>query len=251
MSVPEKPALEGLEDLLSARWERDGTYRFDRSKSRQHVYSIDTPPPTVSGSLHVGHVFSFTHTDFIARFQRMRGKEVFYPMGWDDNGLPTERRVQNYFGVRCDPSLPYDPGFSPPEKPDKHPISISRPNFIELCAKLTIEDEKAFEKLWRYLGLSVDWSMTYATIGRDAQLVSQKMFLRLLAQKLAYQVEAPTLWDVDFRTAVAQAELEDREQPGAYHKIHFYRDQGSGIGIREQGSGIEGSRSQSRRRVRN
>jgi valyl-tRNA synthetase len=242
MSVPEKPALEGLEDLLSARWERDGTYRFDRSKSRQQIYSIDTPPPTVSGSLHVGHVFSFTHTDFIARFQRMRGKEVFYPMGWDDNGLPTERRVQNYFGVRCDPSLPYDPGFAPPEKPDKQPISISRPNFIELCTRLTIEDEKAFEKLWRYLGLSVDWSMTYATIGRDAQLVSQTMFLRMLARKLAYQVEAPTLWDVDFRTAVAQAELEDREQPGAYHKIHFYRDRGAGIGDRGEPIAIETTR---------
>ena len=242
MPVPEKPALEGLEDLLSARWERDGTYRFDRSKSRQHIYSIDTPPPTVSGSLHVGHVFSFTHTDFIARFQRMRGKEVFYPMGWDDNGLPTERRVQNYFGVRCDPSLPYDPDFTPPAKPDKQPISVSRPNFIELCTKLTIEDEKAFEKLWRHLGLSVDWSMTYATIGADAQLVSQKMFLRLLAQKLAYQVEAPTLWDVDFRTAVAQAELEDREQPGAYHKVHFYRDQGSGIGDQGEPIAIETTR---------
>ena len=230
MPVPEKPAFEGLEDALAARWERDGTYRFDRSKSRPQIYSIDTPPPTVSGSLHVGHVFSFTHTDFIARFQRMRGKEVFYPMGWDDNGLPTERRVQNYFGVRCDPSLPYDPGFTPPEKPDKQPISVSRPNFIELCLKLTVADEKVFEQLWRYLGLSVDWSMTYTTIGRNAQRVSQIMFLRHLAKQLAYQVEAPTLWDVDFRTAVAQAELEDREQPGAYHKIHFRRDQGSGTG---------------------
>jgi valyl-tRNA synthetase len=228
MPVPEKPALEGLEDALSARWEREGTYRFDRSKTRDQIYSIDTPPPTVSGSLHVGHVFSFTHTDLIARFQRMRGREVFYPMGWDDNGLPTERRVQNFFGVRCDPTLPYDPGFTPPDKPDKQPISVSRPNFIELCTKLTVEDEKAFERLWRFLGLSVDWSMTYATIGKEAQRVSQAMFLRLLKKKLAYQVEAPTLWDVDFRTAVAQAELEDREQPGAYHKIHFYREPGDG-----------------------
>ena len=231
MPVPEKPALEGLEDALAARWERDGTYRFDRSKSRPQIYSIDTPPPTVSGSLHVGHVFSFTHTDFIARFQRMRGKEVFYPMGWDDNGLPTERRVQNYFGVRCDPSLPYDPGFTPPEKPDKQPISVSRPNFIELCARLTTEDEKAFEALWRYLGLSVDWSMTYATIGKQSQRVSQLAFLRLLNRGLAYQLEAPTLWDVDFRTAVAQAELEDREMPGAYHRLRFHRLDGGAIEI--------------------
>src|SRR6186997_1585755 len=221
MAVPEKPALEGLEDALAARWEESGVYRFDRSKSRPQIYSIDTPPPTVSGSLHVGHVFSFTHTDFIARFQRMRGKEVFYPMGWDDNGLPTERRVQNYYGVRCDPSLPYDPAFTPPDKPGKQPISVSRPNFIELCARLTTEDEKVFESLWKHLGLSVDWSRTYATISRTAQRVSQVAFLHLARRGLAYQLEAPTLWDIDFKTAVAQAELEDRERPGAYHRIRF------------------------------
>jgi len=166
--LPDKPALEGLEAKWMERWERDGIYRFDRAKTRADIYAIDTPPPTVSGSLHVGHVFSFTHTDMIARFQRMRGKEVFYPMGWDDNGLPTERRVQNYFGVRCDPSLPYDPSFQPPDKAPKQPISVSRPNFIELCNRLTAEDEKAFEHLWRYLGLSVDWTRTYATIDRSA-----------------------------------------------------------------------------------
>jgi len=223
ITLPEKPALEGLEAKWSARWEASGTYRFDPNHSREEIYSIDTPPPTVSGSLHVGHVFSYTHTDLIARFQRMRGKVVFYPMGWDDNGLPTERRVQNYYGVRCDPSLPYEPGFQPPEKPGKQPISVSRPNFIELCNRLTAEDEKAFEHLWRHLGLSVDWSRTYATIDRRSQKTSQVAFLRLLNRGIAYQLEAPTLWDIDFRTAVAQAELEDREQPGAYHRIRFAR----------------------------
>jgi len=227
-AIPEKPVLEGLEEKWKRRWEDQATYRFDRSAARADVYSIDTPPPTVSGSLHVGHVFSYTHTDIVARFQRMRGRAVFYPMGWDDNGLPTERRVQNYYGVRCDPSLPYDAAFVPPPKPPKPALSVSRPNFIELCARLTAEDEQAFEHLWRHLGLSVDWSLTYATIGRHAQRVSQLAFLRLLAAGRAYQVEAPTLWDVDFRTAVAQAELEDREMAGAYHRIRFPLRDGSG-----------------------
>jgi len=229
--VPEKPALEGLETKWQAQWDADGTFKFDRSKSREQIYAIDTPPPTVSGSLHIGHVFSYTHTDVIARFQRMRGKEVFYPMGWDDNGLPTERRVQNYYGVRCDPSLPYDSNFQPPPEPPKQPISISRPNFVELCLRLTKEDEKAFERLWRYLGLSVDWSMTYATIDTRSQRASQIGFLHLLKKGLAYQLEAPTLWDVDFRTAVAQAELEDREREGAYHRLRFDRPDEGGVEI--------------------
>jgi valyl-tRNA synthetase len=221
LRLPEKPALEGLEARWARQWEETGVYRFDATRPRAEVFSIDTPPPTVSGSLHVGHVFSFTHTDVIARFQRMRGKSVLYPMGWDDNGLPTERRVQNFYGVRCDPSLPYDPRFTPPDKPGKQAVSVSRPNFIELCSRLTREDERAFEQVWKYLGLSVDWSMTYATIDARAQRASQLAFVRLLARDLAYQVEAPTLWDVDFRTAVAQAELEDRDMPGAYHRIRF------------------------------
>src|SRR5688572_8303290 len=178
ITLPDKPALEGLEAKWNARWTADGTYKFDRSRTRSEVYSIDTPPPTVSGSLHVGHVFSYTHTDIIARFRRMRGGAVFYPMGWDDNGLPTERRVQNYYSVRCDPSLPYDAALSktlvsgkqgqtgpssdvskgsgPPHgKQGQTPLSVSRPNFVELCETLTAEDEQAFERLWRHLGLSV------------------------------------------------------------------------------------------------
>ncbi|MCK9924297.1 valine--tRNA ligase [Frankia sp. AgPm24] len=221
--VPAKPALDGIEARWSAVWQDEGTYAFDRTAERARVYSIDTPPPTVSGSLHVGHVFSYTHTDVIARFQRMRGREVFYPMGFDDNGLPTERRVQNYFGVRCDPSLPYDPEFTPPAKPGKDQLPISRRNFVELCERLTLEDEKGFEELWRRLGLSVDWSRTYATIDTRSRAVAQRAFLRNLAREEAYLAEAPTLWDVTFRTAVAQAELEDRERPGAYHTLAFAR----------------------------
>ncbi len=227
-AVPDKPSslLEGIEARWSARWKDDGTYRFDRTRSRAEVYSIDTPPPTVSGSLHVGHVFSYTHTDTIARYQRMRGKEVFYPTGWDDNGLPTERRVQHFYGVLCDPSLPYDPSFVAPDEPLDPPQHISRRNFVELCHGLTVTDEQAFEELWRALGLSVDWELGYATIDDHSRRVAQRGFLRNLARGEAYQAEAPVLWDVDFGTAVAQAELEDREKPGAYHRIAFHRPNG-------------------------
>jgi valyl-tRNA synthetase len=219
--VPEKPSLEGLEARWSERWAADGTYRFDRTKSRGEIYSVDTPPPTVSGSLHMGSVFGYAQTDSVVRYRRMRGAAVFYPMGWDDNGLATERRVQNYYGVRCDPSLAYDPDFEPPAKPGKDAVPVSRPNFVELCERLTQIDEQAFEDLWRRLGLSVDWSLIYTTIGEGAQRVSQRAFLRNLARGEAYQAEAPTLWDVDDRTAVAQAELEDREQAGATHRVRF------------------------------
>ena len=227
--VPSKVSADGLEAAWGERWEEDGTYAFDRSAERHEVFSIDTPPPTVSGSLHVGHVFSYTHTDTVARYQRMRGKAVFYPMGWDDNGLPTERRVQNYFGVRCDPTLPYDPDFEPTQTGgegksikarDQKPIS--RRNFVELCERLTVEDEVQFEALWRHLGLSVDWKQNYQTIGVRARKVAQAAFLRNLARGEAYQAAAPGLWDVTFQTAVAQAELESREYPGFYHRLAFH-----------------------------
>ncbi len=226
--IPEKPSLEGLEARWSTEWEERGTYRFDRGHERAEIFSIDTPPPTVSGSLHMGSAFGYVQTDAIARYQRMRGRHVFYPMGWDDNGLPTERRVQNYFGVRCEPHLAYDADFVPPEKPGKDVVAISRPNFLELCEHLVAEDEAAFEALWRRLGLSVDWTLTYTTIGHSARRTSQRAFLRNLARGEAYQADAPTLWDVDFRTAVAQAELEDREMPGAYHALRFHKADRSG-----------------------
>ncbi|MGW9626704.1 valine--tRNA ligase [Microbacterium sp. NPDC055521] len=238
-TIPDKPALEGLEAKWGERWSDEGTFLFDRAQAtasgRDSVYSIDTPPPTASGSLHIGHVFSYTHTDIKARFERMRGKNVFYPMGWDDNGLPTERRVQNYYGVRCDPTLPYDPDFTPPfeggdnkssRAADQQPIS--RRNFIELCEKLTVEDEKQFEALFRQLGLSVDWTQTYRTISDDTIRQSQLAFLRGLERGEAYQSLAPTLWDIDFRSAIAQAELEDRDQQAAFHRVAFRKTDGSG-----------------------
>ena len=235
-AIPERPGLEDIEERWDAVWEERGTYRFDRTRERSEVFSIDTPPPTVSGSLHVGHVFSYTHTDTIARYQRMAGREVFYPMGWDDNGLPTERRVQNYFGVRCEPSLPYDPDFAAPDDAGdptaikkRGEIDISRRNFIDLCHVLTAEDERAFETLFRRLGLSVDWTQHYATIDERCQRTSQRAFLRNLARGEAYQIEAPSLWDVTHRTAVAQAELEDRERPGAYHTLAFHRSDGDDV----------------------
>jgi len=239
--IPEKATVDGLESRWNEAWEAQETYRFDASATREQVYSIDTPPPTVSGSLHVGHVFSYTHTDLIARYKRMQGYQVFYPMGWDDNGLPTERRVQNYYGVRCDPTLPYVDGFEPPHVGGEgksmraaDQVPVSRRNFVELCEQLTTEDELQFERLWRKLGLSVDWSRTYQTVSPAAQAVAQQAFLRNLARGEAYQAEAPTLWDVTFRTAVAQAELEDRDRPGAYHRIAFAKSWAS---VTASGSG--------------
>ncbi len=231
-NIPDKPTLDGIEDRWAAQWDADGTYAFDATAVRGDVFSIDTPPPTVSGSLHVGHVFSYTHTDTIARYQRMAGKSVFYPMGWDDNGLPTERRVQAYYGVRCDPSQPYDADFEPPfrgDPPKKHQaIPISRPNFLDLCDELVEIDEELFEHLFRRLGLSVDWSLKYATIDERSRRISQRAFLRNVARGEAYTQEAPTLWDIDFRTAVAQAEVVDKNRPGAYHKISFAKTDGTG-----------------------
>jgi valyl-tRNA synthetase len=237
-AVPDRVSVDGIEATWNTAWDENKTYAFDTNATREQVYSIDTPPPTVSGSLHVGHVFSYTHTDVVARYKRMQGKQVFYPMGWDDNGLPTERRVQNYYGVRCDTSLPYVEGYEPPlqgaegksvKAADQQPIS--RKNFVELCERLTGEDEKQFEALWRHLGLSVDWSRTYQTIGQDAQAVAQTAFLRNLSRGEAYQAEAPGLWDVTFQTAVAQAELEARDYPGHFHKVNFHQADGTPVQI--------------------
>ncbi len=230
MELPKKYKHTESEHKWREKWETAGVYDWDPSKDRAETFSVDTPPPTVSGSLHIGHVFSYTHTDAIARFQRMRGKNVFYPMGWDDNGLPTERRVQNVFGIKCDPTVSYNDSFQPNEKHKLRPHEfepVSRQNFIETCADLTKRDEEAFEQLWKKLALSVDWSLQYATIDDHCRKTSQLSFLDLVRKNRVSNIESPGMWDVDFQTAVAQAEIEDRNCPGAYHDIRFAVDDGS------------------------
>src|SRR5262245_12418856 len=209
-----------------AEWERLGVHRYDPARPRSETFVVDTPPPTVSGSLHVGHVFSYTHTDVLVRYQRMRGRNIFYPMGWDDNGLPTERRVQNYFHVRVDVTRPYEPGLvvgsvDPAVASRDPPRAVSRPNFVELCVELTRTDEEAFKALWRRVGLSVDWTLEYSTISRRCQKVAQYSFLDCFAKGHVYAIDAPTMWDVDFQTAVAQAEVEERPVAGHFYDIAF------------------------------
>lgn len=204
-----------------AQWETWGIYRWNSQRPREETFIVDTPPPTVSGSLHVGHVFSYTQQDILVRYHRMRGKNIFYPMGWDDNGLPTERRVENYFNVRCDPSHPHDLNFIPERNPKKPPEIVSRPNFIKLCNQMTAKDEQAFKELWSRIGLSVDWSLEYATINEHCRRISQLSFIRLFEAGAAYQAIAPTMWDIDFRSAVAQAEAEDREVQGFFYQLLF------------------------------
>ena len=231
IELPKQYVPKEVESKWRARWQEIGIYRWDPARGRNETFVVDSPPPTVSGSLHVGHVFSYTHQDLIARQRRMAGKNIFYPMGWDDNGLPTERRVQNFFNVRCDPYLPYLLNFKPRSSPKAPPEMISRPNFIELCRQLTEIDEKVFQELWQQLGLSIDWEQQYATIDDRCRRTSQLSFLKLLAEGHAYATEAPTLWDVDFQTAVAQAEVEDRPLAGAFHPIRFGVEGGGSLVI--------------------
>ena len=231
--IPSKYEPAQVETKWLEQWEKDGRYHYDPKVDRSRTFVVDTPPPTVSGSLHIGHVFSYTQTDVVARYQRMLGKNVFYPMGWDDNGLPTERRVQNLFAITCDPKLPYDSAWKPAlaAKDEKKKTPVSRKNFLEACAQQTAEDEKMYEKLWRHLGLSIDWRQQYATIDEHCRRVSQASFLDLVKKNQVYNVEAPTLWDTGFQTAVAQAEVEERPKNGAFHDLRFHTEDGKDFTI--------------------
>lgn len=226
------------ERMWQNTWQDQNTYAFDPCLPRERNYVIDTPPPTVSGNLHMGHVFSYTQTDIIARFWRSQGKNVFYPMGFDNNGLPTERRVQNRFGIQCDPAVPDRPNWtpevkSPSGKQKSRPVfdKVSRNDFLRACATQTAQDEKQYKALWQAMGLSIDWSQQYTTVGPHCQKTSQLAFLKAHANGHVTQRVAPTLWDTGFQTAVAQAEVEDRKTQGAYHHIQCMSGGGEAIVI--------------------
>lgn len=219
--IPEKYEFAEIEKKLMQRWLDDKIFQWDENRGRNETFVVDTPPPTVSGSLHVGSAFGYIQQDVIVRQRRMKGLNIFYPMGWDDNGLPTERRVQNFYNVRCNTHLPYQPGFKPKNDKKSRPEEINRDNFIELCHNVTGEDEKVFKALWQHLGLSIDWRLEYATIDDLCRRTSQLSFVKLFRGGHVYSMFAPHLWDVDFQTAVSQAEVEDKNLPGFFHNIRF------------------------------
>lgn len=235
--LPKRFDITEREAHWRKKWDELGIHNHDHSMPRELNYVIDSPPPTASGSLHPGHVFSYTHQDIIARYRRMTGWNVVYPMGWDDNGLPTERRVQNFFNVRCDPDHPIEPelgaaqginktraildSLRPHKERIKNPLPIAREDFIRICHFVTEEDEQAYKDLFYRMGYSIDWGEEYATIDDRSRRIAQRSFLDLNQKGHVYTAELPTMWDVDFQTAVAQAEVEDREKQGAYHDIEF------------------------------
>ena len=225
--LPKRFDINEREAYWRKRWNELGIEKRDHGAPRDRSFVIDSPPPTVSGALHIGHVFSYTHQDLIARYKRMAGWNVVYPMGWDDNGLPTERRVQNYFSVRAEPNVSYIENLDVEaerlrlELGKNQQLIISRQNFIEMCHVVTELDEVAFKDTFMRMGYSINWGDEYATIDDKSRRIAQRSFLDLHQKGHVYQLEAPTMWDVDFQTAVAQAEVEDREKGGAYHDIEF------------------------------
>lgn len=191
------------EKNLQDFWKEHAIYRYDDQSTRE-TYSIDTPPPTVSGSLHIGHIFSYTQAEMIARFHRMQGKNVFYPFGFDDNGLPSERLVERDAGISAH--------------------TLKRSEFIELCTATTQKYEEEFKALWQSLGFSVDWNLQYQTISPLSRRISQKSFLDLVHKGKAYLQETPVLWCTHCRTSIAQAELDAKEGETTFNTLPFMVD---------------------------
>jgi len=206
MSLARKYSPQEVEPRLQEFWQSAGIYEFKADASAP-VYSIDTPPPTVSGELHLGHVYSYTHPDLIARFWRMRGCNVYYPMGFDDNGLPTERLVEKRLKITA--------------------LQVGREAFIQKCLQISEDAERDYLALWQRLGLSIDWRYTYRTIDDRSRRIAQHSFVELYHKGLAYRGEAPAIWCPECRTSIAQAELEDLERPSEFVTLRFPFSQGS------------------------
>lgn len=197
------------EKQIQELWEREKI--FDTKKGSGPLFSVDTPPPTVSGKLHIGHIFSYTHADIVVRYMRLCGYSVFYPLGFDDNGLPTERFVE----LRREVS----------------PHQMSRADFVAVCREEVAQAEEEFKQLWQRLGLSVDWNKTYSTVSEWTQKLSQESFLLLLKRGLVYRKEEPALYCPIFRTAVSQADLEDVEKETLFSDIEFKSEEGESLVI--------------------
>ena len=201
--------FEGIENNWREYWKKEDTYRFDE-KGEGEVFSVDTPPPYVSAShLHVGHAMSYAQADFIVRFQRMRGKRVFYPMGFDDNGLPTERFIESKYNVSAS--------------------SMPRSEFVNLCLEETQKCTAIYRDLWAALGLSVDWSETYSTINDRCRKASQKSFIELYKQGHIERLEDPILWCSTCNTALAQADVDTLQRKGKIYDIAFKSGEGKDL----------------------
>jgi valyl-tRNA synthetase len=198
------------EAALRAWWQEQQVYAFDPAATGP-LYTIDTPPPTVSGHLHLGHVYSYSQTDFLARFWRMNGRNVFYPMGFDDNGLPTERLVERLEGVTA--------------------RETGRDAFIERCLVAGEEAAATYRELWQRLGLSVDWRYSYRTIDAASRRISQWSFIDLYQRGLAYRQRAPAIWCPTCHTAIAQADVDDLERESTFYTLAFSLDDGTPLPI--------------------
>ena len=192
-----------VEKQMQEFWERGQFFRFNKDTGGD-LYSIDTPPPTVSGSLHIGHLFSYTQAEMIARFRRMQGQNVFYPFGFDDNGLPTERLVEREEKIRAN--------------------TLPRSEFIAKCQSATAKYENEFKAFWKSLGFSVDWETEYQTISPEVRKISQELFLELVSMGKAYTKESPVLWCTECQTSIAQAELDTSDKDCAFSYIPFFVD---------------------------
>jgi len=190
-----------MEKKWRAAWDESKVYAWNPNIARADSFVIDTPPPTVSGYLHMGHVYSFTQTDLLARYQRLKGKNVYYPVGYDDNGLPTEQLVEKKRDVRA--------------------VNMQREEFIKICEEVVVEEEKSFRDLFSRLGQSYDWSLEYTSASANSRKISQLSVIDLYRKGHLYRAEDPVLWDPVFRTAQAQADVEEKEQQGVMYHLPF------------------------------